>query len=154
MTDASPHRAWPGDATGAERLAEILRVDHAGEYGAVRIYEGQLAVLGNAPAGAAIRRSSKRSGSERRRSSLARSVSSAIFRSVMSWSVPFTDTTRPVSSRLARPRLEIQMVRPSGRMTRKSLINSATSPRMTGSIFAKFDTRSSGWTTAANDSKW
>ena len=56
MTDASPHRAWPGDATGAERLAEILRVDHAGEYGAVRIYEGQLAVLGNAPAGAAIRR--------------------------------------------------------------------------------------------------
>ena len=31
------------------RLAEILRVDHAGEYGAVRIYEGQLAVLRNRP---------------------------------------------------------------------------------------------------------
>ena len=27
------------------RREEILRVDHAGEYGAVRIYEGQLAVL-------------------------------------------------------------------------------------------------------------
>ncbi len=27
------------------RLHEMLRVDHAGEYGAVRIYEGQLAVL-------------------------------------------------------------------------------------------------------------
>lgn len=27
------------------RLGEILRVDHAGEYGAVRIYKGQLAVM-------------------------------------------------------------------------------------------------------------
>lgn len=30
----------------AQRLDEMLRVDHAGEYGAVRIYQGQLAVLG------------------------------------------------------------------------------------------------------------
>ena len=30
----------------AETLAEMLRVDHAGEYGANRIYEGQLMVLG------------------------------------------------------------------------------------------------------------
>jgi 3-demethoxyubiquinol 3-hydroxylase len=29
----------------SERLNEIIRVDHAGEYGAVRIYKGQLAVL-------------------------------------------------------------------------------------------------------------
>ena len=29
-----------------ETLAEMLRVDHAGEYGANRIYEGQLLVLG------------------------------------------------------------------------------------------------------------
>ncbi|GAB6051814.1 demethoxyubiquinone hydroxylase family protein [Magnetospira thiophila] len=36
----------PGDATGRERIARMLRVDHAGEYGAVRIYQGQLAVLG------------------------------------------------------------------------------------------------------------
>jgi ubiquinone biosynthesis monooxygenase Coq7 len=30
----------------------MIRVDHAGEYGAVRIYEGQLAVLGRRSAGA------------------------------------------------------------------------------------------------------
>lgn len=56
MTQDPPHRAWPGDATRAQRLAEILRVDHAGEYGAVRIYEGQLAVLGRTGSGPAIRR--------------------------------------------------------------------------------------------------
>ena len=39
--------AWlPGDPTPARRVARIVRVDHAGEYGAVRIYAGQLAVLG------------------------------------------------------------------------------------------------------------
>lgn len=39
--------------TKAQMLAEILRVDHAGEYGAQRIYDGQLAVLGagKAPTG-------------------------------------------------------------------------------------------------------
>jgi ubiquinone biosynthesis monooxygenase Coq7 len=36
-------------------LARILRVDHAGEQGAVRIYEGQLAVLGGTKTGAVIR---------------------------------------------------------------------------------------------------
>eukprot|EP01138_Halocafeteria_seosinensis_P006099 gb/GECG01006235.1/.p1 GENE.gb/GECG01006235.1/~~gb/GECG01006235.1/.p1 ORF type:complete len:192 (+),score=18.70 gb/GECG01006235.1/:1-576(+) len=34
------------DRRRRELIDEILRVDHAGEYGAVRIYEGQLAVLG------------------------------------------------------------------------------------------------------------
>ena len=34
----------------------MLRVDHAGEHGAVRIYDGQLAVLGDTPAGESIRR--------------------------------------------------------------------------------------------------
>ncbi len=34
----------------------MIRVDHAGEYGAARIYDGQLAVLGRAPAAATIRR--------------------------------------------------------------------------------------------------
>ena len=39
--------AWlPGDLEPRERVARILRVDHAGEYGAKRIYDGQLAVLG------------------------------------------------------------------------------------------------------------
>ena len=46
----------PGDPSRRELVERILRVDHAGEHGAVRIYEGQLAVLGDTPAGAAIRR--------------------------------------------------------------------------------------------------
>lgn len=41
----SPDRL-PGDPTPAQLVDQIIRVDHAGEYGAVRIYEGQLAVLG------------------------------------------------------------------------------------------------------------
>lgn len=36
----------PGDLDPEARLARMIRVDHAGEYGARRIYEGQLAVLG------------------------------------------------------------------------------------------------------------
>lgn len=39
----------PGQGASAARLAEILRVDHAGELGAVHIYRGQRAVLGAAP---------------------------------------------------------------------------------------------------------
>ena len=39
----------PGQGALAARLAEILRVDHAGELGAVSIYRGQRAVLGQAP---------------------------------------------------------------------------------------------------------
>lgn len=39
----------PGDLSPAERLARLLRVNHAGEYGAKRIYAGQLAVLGRHP---------------------------------------------------------------------------------------------------------
>ena len=40
----------PGDLTGRQFLERAIRVDHAGEYGAVRIYAGQLAVLGPGPA--------------------------------------------------------------------------------------------------------
>ncbi|MFO0995753.1 MAG: demethoxyubiquinone hydroxylase family protein [Alphaproteobacteria bacterium] len=47
--------ALPGDATREQLLDEIIRVDQAGEYGAVRIYAGQLAVLGRSPAAAQIR---------------------------------------------------------------------------------------------------
>ena len=36
----------PGDMTPRDYVARTIRVDHAGEYGAKRIYEGQLAVLG------------------------------------------------------------------------------------------------------------
>ena len=36
----------PGDPLPAAQVSRMLRVDHAGEYGAARIYAGQLAVLG------------------------------------------------------------------------------------------------------------
>ena len=42
-----PKPAAPGGPqAGDADIAAMIRVDHAGEYGAVRIYEGQLAVLG------------------------------------------------------------------------------------------------------------
>jgi 3-demethoxyubiquinol 3-hydroxylase len=46
----------PGDTSRAEDVARMIRVDHAGEYGAARIYEGQLAVLGRSAAAPVIRR--------------------------------------------------------------------------------------------------
>jgi ubiquinone biosynthesis monooxygenase Coq7 len=45
----------PGDPTPAARLARMIRVDHAGEFGASRIYAGQLAVLGRGPKGDILR---------------------------------------------------------------------------------------------------
>lgn len=45
----------PGDLTAAERVERIIRVDHAGEYGAKRIYQGQLAVLGRGEKGDILR---------------------------------------------------------------------------------------------------
>ena len=45
----------PGDPTADEEIARMIRVDHAGEYGAVRIYEGQLAVLGRTASAKVIR---------------------------------------------------------------------------------------------------
>lgn len=45
----------PGDLTREQLVERILRVDQAGEYGAVRIYAGQLAVLGRTAAGSVIR---------------------------------------------------------------------------------------------------
>jgi 3-demethoxyubiquinol 3-hydroxylase len=51
-----PRHPLPGDPAPAAEIARMLRVDHAGEYGAMRIYEGQLAVLGRGDrAGAEIR---------------------------------------------------------------------------------------------------
>ncbi len=46
----------PGDPDPKELVARMIRVDHAGEYGAARIYDGQLAILGDRPVGAVIRR--------------------------------------------------------------------------------------------------
>jgi len=45
----------PGDPSREAMVEAMIRVDHAGEYGAVRIYQGQLAVLGRTKAGEAIR---------------------------------------------------------------------------------------------------
>ncbi len=45
----------PGDTPRQKQLERMLRVDHAGEYGAQRIYEGQLAVLGDGPHGDVLR---------------------------------------------------------------------------------------------------
>ncbi len=43
--DVTAENRLPGDPTRDEVVARMLRVDHAGEYGAVRIYAGQRAVL-------------------------------------------------------------------------------------------------------------
>jgi ubiquinone biosynthesis monooxygenase Coq7 len=40
----------PGDLSREELLAQMIRVNQAGEFGAKRIYEGQLAVLGQSDA--------------------------------------------------------------------------------------------------------
>ena len=42
-----PRKVRPKTPGATPDTAAMIRVDHAGEYGAVRIYEGQLAVLGN-----------------------------------------------------------------------------------------------------------
>ena len=41
-------RTLPGDKTAGD-IASMIRVDHAGEYGAKRIYEGQMKALGHDP---------------------------------------------------------------------------------------------------------
>ena len=43
------------DRTPRQVLERLIRVDHAGEFGAKRIYQGQLAVLGRGPHGDTIR---------------------------------------------------------------------------------------------------
>jgi 3-demethoxyubiquinol 3-hydroxylase len=44
----------PGGLARDELVERMIRVDHAGEYGAVRIYAGQMAVLKGTPAGDVI----------------------------------------------------------------------------------------------------
>ena len=46
----------PGDPPPEAEIERMIRVDHAGEYGAVRIYDGQLAVMARSRARDAIRR--------------------------------------------------------------------------------------------------
>jgi ubiquinone biosynthesis monooxygenase Coq7 len=52
---AKKKKRLPGDPTKRQRLERIIRVDQAGEYGAVRIYEGQMAVLGQSKKAPALR---------------------------------------------------------------------------------------------------
>ncbi|MGH7117005.1 MAG: demethoxyubiquinone hydroxylase family protein [Stellaceae bacterium] len=55
MSGGLRHRL-PGDPLPANETARMLRVDHAGEYGATRIYQGQLAIIGKGRAASEIRR--------------------------------------------------------------------------------------------------
>jgi ubiquinone biosynthesis monooxygenase Coq7 len=50
-----PPPTLPGDPVPENEIASMIRVDHAGEYGAVRIYDGQLAIIGRGRARDAIR---------------------------------------------------------------------------------------------------
>ncbi len=45
----------PGDLDPQTMVERVIRVDHAGEYGAARIYEGQLMIMGRGPKGDLIR---------------------------------------------------------------------------------------------------
>ena len=53
MSERPPY--LPGDRAPGHDWARMIRVDQAGEYGATRIYEGQLAVLRRGRAAGAIR---------------------------------------------------------------------------------------------------
>ena len=50
MSKTHPRRL-PGDRPRADEIARMVRVDHAGEYGATQIYRGQLDVLERRRAG-------------------------------------------------------------------------------------------------------
>jgi ubiquinone biosynthesis monooxygenase Coq7 len=54
MTDFS-NQAVPGDMTPRQKAERMIRVDHAGEYGAARIYAGQIAILGKGRHGDVLR---------------------------------------------------------------------------------------------------
>ena len=53
---AIPRHRLPGDRSPAAEIERMLRVDHAGEFGATRIYRGQCDVLRHGRAAAEIRR--------------------------------------------------------------------------------------------------
>ena len=54
--NTAPHHRLPGDPAPAMELAGMLRVDHAGEFGATRIYRGQLDVLQRGRGAGEVRR--------------------------------------------------------------------------------------------------
>jgi len=54
MSDRAGPKTNPDTLSPAERVARMIRVDQAGEYGAVRIYRGQRAILGRRGSDAAL----------------------------------------------------------------------------------------------------
>lgn len=50
----------PGPARNNDAVARMIRIDHAGEYGAVHIYRGQRAVFGRLPSKTRIARPAHR----------------------------------------------------------------------------------------------
>lgn len=58
MTDDRPRppkRPMPGEPAGEAQVHQMIRVNQAGEFGAARIYAGQLAVLGDSADGPVLR---------------------------------------------------------------------------------------------------
>ena len=55
MSQSRPGPTLPGDLSDRQMIERMIRVDHAGEYGAERIYSGQLAVLGRGDKGDLLR---------------------------------------------------------------------------------------------------
>jgi ubiquinone biosynthesis monooxygenase Coq7 len=55
MTEPLLTKPLPGDLSTEADVHRMIRVDHAGEYGAARIYAGQLAVLGRGDNAAQLR---------------------------------------------------------------------------------------------------
>jgi ubiquinone biosynthesis monooxygenase Coq7 len=54
MSEKPETQPVPDTLSPAQRVARMIRVDQAGEYGAVRIYQGQRAVLGSRATDAAL----------------------------------------------------------------------------------------------------
>ncbi len=58
----SAPRGLPGDRPPGVSVERMIRVDHAGEYGAVRIYAGQLAVLRHSAKAEVVREMAEQEG--------------------------------------------------------------------------------------------
>lgn len=55
MDNQSSYKYLPGDHTNDSSIDRMIRVNHAGEFGAKRIYAGQIAVLGHTEIGDTLR---------------------------------------------------------------------------------------------------
>ncbi len=55
ITARTAPKTLPGDTTWDNYLAQMIRVNHAGEFGAKQIYAGQIAVLGQTEIGDTLR---------------------------------------------------------------------------------------------------